>query len=157
MRIELIVTIITALGGLVIAFVALWKSSGEIRKTRAETIKAIAEAEKAKAETAQVTLDTVQDAMGTVLQVRDEKIARLEDRVGELEIGREADQVTIIGLNRKYGLIRQAAELQSGILFEQGDEICGLRDHIRELLDILRNHGLPLPKWAVEEVKVEEP
>ncbi len=155
MRAELIATILTALGGLIIALIALWKASGEIGKTRAEAAKAIAEAEKAKAETAHVTLDTVQDAMGTVLQARDEKIARLEARVSELELGREADRVTIVGLNRKYGLIRQAAELQSGILLEQGDEICMLRERVRELLDIVRNHGLPLPRWAMEETKAE--
>lgn len=96
---------------------------------------------KSRGEADHSAVDAAGDAIALVRQVYEQRIEAMEKDIATLKLGREVDRRTIIELNQRLGNVMQAAEIQN-------QQIKLWRERVEELLCILRENGLPLPKWA---------
>ncbi len=104
--------------------------------------------QKTSSESDHVAVDTAADAIAIVKGAHGERIAELERQVKQLLAAGEADRQQIIALNRRLGEVMLSAELQSKSIMELNDQVCLWRSRVAELLCVLREQKLPLPKWA---------
>lgn len=118
------------------------------RRNRAEEIKADADG-----------LRAMSESYGHLIDPLNDRIARLEKRVGQLEIQHENDLATIEKMDRQIGALEVQHDKDTGTIEDMESEVRSLknlvgrfRTGINKLIDQLKANGLT-PVWTPDEIE----